>query len=266
MNQEVIVRLGVFLSVFALMAAWEIFRPARTSVISRSVRWRSNLAMVVIGALVSRVVLPGALVGVALWAGEANIGLFNTLSLPHWIAIGLSVLLLDIVIYWQHRWFHKVPLLWRLHQVHHADSHVDTTTGLRFHPLEIILSLLIKALAVMALGVPAIAVVIFEVALNGFAIFNHANIRLPRKIDDYLSRVLITQRLHRIHHSQRARESNTNFGFSVSWWDKLFGSYTHEAIDDDNHLPLGQKAYPPSVKNASLITLLTLPFHRHNQN
>lgn len=266
MNNEVIVRLAVFISIFAVMAIWEFLQPARAAKIGRNIRWRSNFAIVVIGALVSRIVLPGALVGVALWAENVNFGLFYRLSFPLWVTVTLSVLLLDIVIYWQHRWFHRIPLLWRLHKVHHADSHVDTSTGLRFHPIEIVLSLFIKAFAVAALGVPAIAVVIFEVALNGFAIFNHANIRLPRKLDDLVGKVLITQRLHRIHHSQRWQESNTNFGFSVSWWDKLFGSYTYEASKDDNKILIGQKDYPATAGNASLLTLLSLPFHKSKKN
>jgi sterol desaturase/sphingolipid hydroxylase (fatty acid hydroxylase superfamily) len=265
MNSEATVRLTVFISIFAVMAIWEFLQPARTTLLSRSIRWRSNVAIVVIGALMSRIVLPGALVGVALWSESINLGLFYTLSLPLWVTITISVLLLDIVIYWQHRWFHRIPLLWRLHKVHHADSHVDTTTGLRFHPIEIVLSLFIKALVVAVLGVPAIAVVIFEVALNGFAIFNHANIRLPRKLDDVVGKVLVTQRLHRIHHSQRWQESNSNFGFSVTWWDKLFGSYTHEASKDDSRILIGQKDYPASKKNASLLTLLCLPFHKSKQ-
>ena len=150
--------------------------------------------MVVLGALCSRVVLPASLVGVSMWAQNEGIGVFNIVIINNWLAIGLCVLLLDMVIYWQHRLFHKIPLLWRIHKMHHADSHVDTTTGLRFHPIEIVMSLFIKALVVVAFGVPAIAIVIFEVGLNGFALFNHANIRLPQKWDDRLGLFIITQR------------------------------------------------------------------------
>lgn len=175
------------------------------------------------------------------------------------------MLLLDLVIYWQHRLFHTVPLLWRFHQMHHADSHVDTTTGLRFHPIEIALSLLIKAAVVIFLGVPALAVVIFEVALNGFAMFNHANIKLPSAVDNAISKLFITQRVHRIHHSQRIEDSNSNFGFSVSWWDKLFNSYQHETSLSDDDIKIGQAEFPASKQNASVIGLLLMPFRRHRR-
>jgi len=225
---------------------------------------------------------------VSLWAQQKGIGVFNVLLdavsadasssnqllnsgeplnnsstyLVHIAIVTLSVLLLDMLIYWQHRLFHTVPMLWRFHKMHHADSHVDTTTGLRFHPVEIAMSLGIKAAAVVMLGVPAIAIVIFEVALNGFALFNHANIRLPQKWDDRIGLVLITQRLHRIHHSQAKNESNSNYGFSVSWWDRLFNSFTPRAAFSDETLPIGQKDVPATKKNASIIALLQQPFKK----
>jgi sterol desaturase/sphingolipid hydroxylase (fatty acid hydroxylase superfamily) len=242
--------------------------------------------MVVMGALVSRILLPVTLVGVSLWAQQKGIGVFNVLLdavpadasssnqllnsgeplnnsstyLVHIAIVTLSVLLLDMLIYWQHRLFHTVPMLWRFHKMHHADSHVDTTTGLRFHPVEIAMSLGIKAAAVVILGVPAIAIVIFEVALNGFALFNHANIRLPQKWDDRIGLVLITQRLHRIHHSQAKSESNSNYGFSVSWWDRLFNSFTPRAKQSDETLSIGQQDVPAVKENASIRALLLQPF------
>ncbi|MEC9024334.1 MAG: sterol desaturase family protein, partial [Pseudomonadota bacterium] len=220
MDNTAVIRLSVFLGVFVLMAVLEALLPAREAVLSRKTRWLGNLSMVVMGALVSRILLPATLVGVSLWAQQKGIGVFNVLLdavpvdasssnqllnsgeplsnssayLVHIAIVTLSVLLLDMLIYWQHRLFHTVPMLWRFHKMHHADSHVDTTTGLRFHPVEIAMSLGIKAAAVVMLGVPAIAIVIFEVALNGFALFNHANIRLPQKWDDRIGLVLITQR------------------------------------------------------------------------
>ncbi|OLF79390.1 sterol desaturase [Alteromonas sp. W12] len=288
MDNTAVIRLSVFLGVFMLMAVLEALLPAREAVLSRKTRWLGNLSMVVMGALVSRILLPATLVGVSLWAQQKGIGVFNVLLdavpadasssnqllnsgeplnnsstyLVHIAIVTLSVLLLDMLIYWQHRLFHTVPMLWRFHKMHHADSHVDTTTGLRFHPVEIAMSLGIKAAAVVILGVPAIAIVIFEVALNGFALFNHANIRLPQKWDDRIGLVLITQRLHRIHHSQAKNESNSNYGFSVSWWDRLFNSFTPRAAFSDETLPIGQKDVPATKKNASIIALLQQPFKK----
>ena len=288
MDNTAVIRLSVFLGVFVLMAVLEALLPAREAVLSRKTRWLGNLSMVVMGALVSRILLPATLVGVSLWAQQKGIGVFNVLLdavsadasssnqllnsgeplnnsstyLVHIAIVTLSVLLLDMLIYWQHRLFHTVPMLWRFHKMHHADSHVDTTTGLRFHPVEIAMSLGIKAAAVVRLGVPAIAIVIFEVALNGFALFNHANIRLPQKWDDRIGLVLITQRLHRIHHSQAKNESNSNYGFSVSWWDRLFNSFTPRAAFSDETLPIGQKDVPATKKNASIIALLQQPFKK----
>ncbi len=288
MDNTAVIRLSVFLGVFVLMAVLEALLPAREAVLSRKTRLLGNLSMVVMGALVSRILLPATLVGVSLWAQQKGIGVFNVLLdavpadasssnqllnsgeplnnsstyLVHIAIVTLSVLLLDMLIYWQHRLFHTVPMLWRFHKMHHADSHVDTTTGLRFHPVEIAMSLGIKAAAVVMLGVPAIAIVIFEVALNGFALFNHANIRLPQKWDDRIGLVLITQRLHRIHHSQAKNESNSNYGFSVSWWDRLFNSFTPRAAFSDETLPIGQKDVPATKKNASIIALLQQPFKK----
>ena len=288
MDNTAVIRLSVFLGVFVLMAVLEALLPAREAVLSRKTRWLGNLSMVVMGALVSRILLPATLVGVSLWAQQKGIGVFNVLLdavpadasssnqllnsgeplnnsstyLVHIAIVTLSVLLLDMLIYWQHRLFHTVPMLWRFHKMHHADSHVDTTTGLRFHPVEIAMSLGIKAAAVVMLGVPAIAIVIFEVALNGFALFNHANVRLPQKWDDRIGLVLITQRLHRIHHSQAKNESNSNYGFSVSWWDRLFNSFTPRAAFSDETLPIGQKDVPATKKNASIIALLQQPFKK----
>ena len=286
MDNTAVIRLSVFLGVFVLMAVLEALLPAREAVLSRKTRWLGNLSMVVMGALVSRILLPATLVGVSLWAQQKGIGVFNVLLdavpadasssnqllnsgeplnnsstyLVHIAIVTLSVLLLDMLIYWQHRLFHTVPMLWRFHKMHHADSHVDTTTGLRFHPVEIAMSLGIKAAAVVMLGVPAIAIVIFEVALNGFALFNHANIRLPQKWDDRIGLVLITQRLHRIHHSQAKSESNSNYGFSVSWWDRLFNSFTPRAKQSDETLSIGQQDVPAVKENASIRALLLQPF------
>ncbi|AFV85398.1 sterol desaturase family protein [Alteromonas mediterranea] len=280
MDNTSAIRLSVFLGIFVCMALLEARYPARKAVLDRKTRWVGNLSMVVLGALISRVLLPATLVGVSVWAQQEDFGLFNVMlgyaqsgssltgisdavessGVVFAVIVTLSVILLDMIIYWQHRLFHTVPLLWRFHKMHHADSHVDTTTGLRFHPVEIAISLGVKAAAVALLGIPAVAIVIFEVALNGFALFNHANIRLSQKWDDKVGRVLITQRLHRIHHSQAKAESNSNYGFSVSWWDRLFNSFTPRAQYSDETLPIGQKDVPAVKENASIRALLMQPF------
>ncbi|MGB5856013.1 MAG: sterol desaturase family protein [Oceanisphaera sp.] len=262
MTNEIGWRLGCFISILAIMMLLEWQQPARKSPIKASTRWFANFGLVFASSVIARLTIPIGLTTVALYNQQHGIGLFNHIALPSVIIIMLSLLLLDILIYWQHRLFHKIPMLWRLHKVHHADAHVDTSTGLRFHPVEIMLSILIKLAAVSMLGVPAIAVLIFEITLNGLALFNHANIRLPNAIEKPLRLILMTQILHRIHHSQTASETNSNYGFSVIWWDKIFGSYKAKAIKTDSELDIGLMEYPQAQQNASLWHLLTMPFKR----
>lgn len=267
MENESIIRISVFLIIFVVMATLEALLPARKAVLARKERWIGNLCMVVLGAVISRLLVPASLAGISLWASANNVGLFNMVSVNEsavavFAVVATSVVLFDIIIYWQHRLFHTVPMLWKVHKMHHADSHVDTTTGLRFHPIEIAISLAVKAAAVAILGAPVMAILIFEVALNGFSLFNHANIRIPQKWDDRLSWFIITQRLHRIHHSQAKDESNSNFGFSVSWWDKVFRSFKSRASDSDENLLIGQSDVPPTKKNASVLSLLLQPFSK----
>jgi sterol desaturase/sphingolipid hydroxylase (fatty acid hydroxylase superfamily) len=260
MTNEVWWRLGCFFSILIIMMLLESQKPARQSPIKSGTRWFANFGLVFASSVIARLVVPIGLTAVALYNQEHGIGLFNQITLPSIVTIVLSMLLLDILIYWQHRLFHQVPILWRLHRVHHADAHVDTSTGLRFHPIEIVLSILVKFVAVSALGVPAIAVLIFEIALNGLALFNHANIRLPNKIEKPLRLILMTQILHRIHHSNVVSETNSNYGFSVIWWDKLFGSYKSEAKKPDGDINIGLIEYPSAKQNASLWSLLMMPF------
>ncbi|WP_341206295.1 sterol desaturase family protein [uncultured Psychrosphaera sp.] len=264
MTNEVWWRLGFFFSILVIMMLLEWRIPARQSPIENTKRWLANFGLVFTSSLLARLVVPIGLTAVALYNAEHGIGLFNqpplTNNIPYWLIVVLCLLLLDILIYWQHRLFHKVPMLWRLHKVHHADAHVDTSTGLRFHPIEIVISISVKFVAVTTLGVPAIAVLIFEIALNGLALFNHANIRLPDAIEKPLRLVLMTQVLHRIHHSQVVTETNSNYGFSVIWWDKLFGSYKNQANKTDDKLDIGLIEYPQAKQNASLLGLLTMPF------
>lgn len=222
---EPLLRLAVFLSVLVAMAGWELAAPRRRQDIPRVLRWTNNLALVVVDTIILRLTFPILAVGLALIAQERGWGLSNALDLPLWLAVLLSILLLDLAIYVQHVLFHAVPGLWRLHRMHHADLEFDVTTGLRFHPVEIVLSMGIKLAVVAALGAPAVAVLLFEVLLNATALFNHANIRLPGGLDRVLRWFVVTPDMHRVHHSVIPSETNSNFGFNLPWWDRLLGTY-----------------------------------------
>ncbi len=222
---EPLIRLGCFAGVLALMVLWEILAPRRPQGIGRRVRWPGNLGVVVVDTMILRLLFPTAAVGAAL-VGEAHgWGLLNQLALPGWLAVLVTILVLDLVIYLQHVLFHAVPGLWRLHRMHHADLEIDVTTGIRFHPGEIVLSMLIKIGVVVALGAPAVGVLLFEVLLNATSMFNHGNVRLPLPLDRALRWLLVTPDMHRVHHSIVPSETNSNFGFNLAWWDRLFGTY-----------------------------------------
>lgn len=233
---EAQVRLVVFLGVLAAMALWELAAPRRRQEIPRLIRWTNNLALVVVDTVILRLCFPVLAVELALIAATSGWGLFNGLDLPSWLKILLSIVLLDFAIYLQHVLFHAVPPLWRLHRMHHADLEFDVTTGLRFHPVEILLSMVIKLAVVAALGAPVVAVLIFEVLLNATAMFNHSNVRLPPYVDNLLRWFVVTPDMHRVHHSVVPIETNSNFGFNLPWWDMLMGTYRpqphagHEAI------------------------------------
>ncbi len=222
---EPVIRLVCFGGVFAAMAVLEAIRPRRGGTAQRWRRWPSNLGLVLLNTLVLRLVFPTAAVGVALAVEASGVGLLPWLGLPMPVAVVAAVVLLDLAIYLQHVLFHAVPALWRLHRMHHADLDFDVTTGLRFHPVEILLSMVLKLTMVVALGAPAVAVLVFEVLLNATAMFNHANLRLPERLDRVLRAVLVTPDMHRVHHSVVPRETNSNFGFNLAAWDRLFGTY-----------------------------------------
>jgi sterol desaturase/sphingolipid hydroxylase (fatty acid hydroxylase superfamily) len=219
------IRLGAFASVFATMALWELMAPRRPQAVGRLRRWPGNLGVVVIDTLLVRLIFPTAAVGVALVAQVGGWGLLPALDAPSWLAIIIAVIALDLAIYLQHVLFHAVPVLWRLHRMHHADLEIDVTTGARFHPIEILLSMAIKLGVVAALGAPAVAVLIFEVLLNATSMFNHGNVRLPQRLDRVVRWLVVTPDMHRVHHSILPRETNSNFGFNLAWWDRLFGTY-----------------------------------------
>jgi sterol desaturase/sphingolipid hydroxylase (fatty acid hydroxylase superfamily) len=224
-NYEAAIRMAIFFGILIVMAAWELAAPRRWVEIPRLVRWSNNLGLVVLDALLVRLAFPVVAVGLAVIATENDWGLFNQISISGWVAMVLAVLALDLAIYLQHVLFHAVPALWRLHRVHHADLEFDVTTGVRFHPLEILISMAIKMLLILALGPPAIAVLIFEVLLNGTSLFNHSNVRLPFRLDAMLRLAIVTPDMHRVHHSILPSETNSNFGFNLPWWDWLLGTY-----------------------------------------
>lgn len=233
------IRLTVFLGVLAGMAVWELASPWRRAEVPRLIRWSNNLALVVIDAAVVRLVFPVTAVAVAVWAEAAGWGVLAWLGLPLWAAAVLAFVLLDLAIWAQHRVFHAVPMLWRLHRVHHADPEIDVTTGVRFHPAEIVLSMAIKLAVVVALGAPAVAVLVFEVVLNATALFSHSNIALPAAWQRRLGCIVVTPAMHRIHHSERHEETDSNFGFNLPWWDWLFGTYRAEAAGGEAGLQIG---------------------------
>ena len=224
-NNEAVIRLSAFLGIFAVMVSWEFAAPRRKRAFSRLRRWPSNIAIVALNTAVVRLVFPTAAVGIAFAAAESGWGLFNVTDLPLWADVVLAVVMLDFSIYLQHVLVHAVPALWRLHRLHHADLDYDVTTGARFHPIEILLSMVLKLMVVGAIGAPALAVVIFEVILNAAAMFNHGNVRIPERLDRVLRWFIVTPDMHRVHHSVIQNETNSNFGFNLPWWDRLFGTY-----------------------------------------
>ena len=236
---EPLVRLGMFLGVFAAVAVAEFLVPRRPQEVGRRLRWPNNLGLVVVDTLLLRLVFPTAAVGLAILAEAQGWGLLNVLALPMWLAVVLAVVLLDLAIYLQHVMFHAVPVFWRLHRVHHADLEFDVTTGLRFHPVEILLSMGIKLAVVLALGPPAVAVLIFEVVLNATSMFNHGNVRLPLALDSVLRWIVVTPDMHRVHHSIRPEETNSNFGFNLPWWDRLLGTYRAQPAAGHEGMTLG---------------------------
>lgn len=257
---EPAIRLAAFAAVFALMAVWEIVAPRRGRSLPRWVRWPHNLALVVLNSIVARLLFPLAAVSFAVLAAARGWGVFNTVGLPFWLAFMLSIVALDLVIYLQHVMFHAVPALWRLHRVHHADLDFDVTTGARFHPIEIALSMLIKFAAIGLLGAPAVAVLLFEVFLNAAAMFNHSNVRIPLSVDRALRWLIVTPDMHRIHHSVVRRETDSNFGFNLTLWDRLLGTYRPDPIAGQEAMVIGIPEFRDPAQCATLTGMLALPF------
>lgn len=256
---EPAIRLSIFLGVFVAVAAWEVLAPRRTLVVGRLARWPHNIGIVVLNTVVARLLFPAGAVGIAAFADSKGVGLLNILALPFWAKAVAAFLLLDLAIYLQHVLFHAVPALWRLHRMHHADLGFDVTTGARFHPIEIVLSMIIKAVVVAGLGAPVVAVILFEVALNATAMFNHANARLPLGLDRILRLVVVTPDMHRVHHSIAPDETNSNFGFNLPWWDRLFGSYRAQPTAGHAAMTIGIETFRESA-DLRLDKMLIQPF------
>ena len=259
LTNEPAIRLGFFLFAILCIALAESIFPRRRIAISRWVRWSANLGISVLNTVLLRAVFPLAAVGVAVWAESQGFGLLNMVTLPSWLSIVMAVLLLDLAIYFQHRMFHVIPLFWRFHRMHHSDQEFDVTTGVRFHPIEIVLSMVIKLAVVLLLGPAALAVLLFEIILNASALFNHGNIRIGGRVDRWLRRVVVTPDMHRVHHSIIARETNSNFGFSFPWWDRLFRTYVDQPTDDHALMAIGLDEFRDG-RQQRLLPMLLQPF------
>lgn len=255
---EPLIRLGFFLGVLVLIAIWEVVAPRRRVEIPRLIRWSNNLGLVALDTLLVRLVFPIAAVGLAMMMQDRGWGLFNLVDLSGWLELVLSVLLLDLAIYLQHVLFHKVPLLWRLHRVHHADLEIDVTTGLRFHPVEILLSMGIKFAVVALIGASPVSVLVFEVLLNATAMFNHSNIKLPTRFDRFLRLIVVTPDMHRVHHSIDPRETDSNYGFNLPWWDRLLGTYIAQPRAGHEGMTIGFEQFR-KVRELWLDRMLTQP-------
>ncbi len=261
-EHEIAIRLGFFLGIFILMAGWEVYAPRRHLTVSKMLRWWNNLALTLFNSLILRLIFPMGGIGVAVYAQINGWGLFNWIQLHAWFAIIVSVILLDLVIYWQHVMMHALPLLWRIHRAHHADLDIDVTTGARFHPLEMLLSMLIKFAVIVILGAPVLAVLIFELVLNAMAMFNHSNIRLPLMLDQILRQLLVTPDMHRVHHSVIVKEMNSNYGFNLVIWDKLFSTYRDQPEAGHSNMAIGMSEWRDALFCSRLINILSIPFRK----
>ncbi len=259
MDSESAIRLGFFWGIFTLIAIWELLAPRRDLIISKATRWLTNFGIVLINPLISHLIFPILAVDMAIKAQQSGWGLLNNCHISYWPSLVAGAIALDLVIYFQHIMFHAVPVLWRLHMIHHTDMDYDVTTGLRFHPIEILISMGIKLLAVIIIGSPAIAVLTFEVVLNATSMFNHGNIRLPIKTDSLLRFFVVTPDMHRVHHSVIPNETNANFGFNLPWWDYLFGTYRNQPAMGHENMRIGLTEFR-DIKKLSLPWLMILPF------
>jgi len=258
LSSEVVLRLTAFAAGLAAMALWETLAPRRNLRLPKRARWTANLSLVALNTIVVRLLFPAAAVGAAAMAAHRGWGLLTLLDLPAWGSLLLSVVVLDLAVYLQHVLFHAAPTLWRLHLVHHADLDFDVTTGLRFHPIEIVLSMLLKVGVVTALGLPVLGVLVFEVLLNATSMFNHGNVWMPGVLDRALRAVVVTPDMHRVHHSVLRHEANSNFGFCLSWWDRLLGTYRAQPRAGHEEMTIGTE-HLQEARDQTLGWLLRLP-------
>lgn len=259
-QSELFFRLAFFLGTFIVIGLWEYQSPCRKLILSKAYRWSANLGIVFLNTLVVRIIFRSAGVGIAIWAQRHGMGLFNYFQTTYIVAFILSFIILDFIIYFQHFSFHLIPFCWRFHKAHHADLDFDMTTALRFHPIEIVFSMLIKGSVIIILGAPAEAVILFEIVLNAMAMFNHGNILLPNKIDLFLRSIIVTPNMHRIHHSTEYDESNSNFGFNLSLWDRIFRSYRKSSRAGDINMEIGLSKERDPHKCNSFWGILLMPF------
>lgn len=259
MSVELGVRLFFFFGIFIAVALAEFYLPRRSASAARPARWLNNLGVIFLNSVLVRMIFPVVPAGLAVIAQQNGWGVLNNISLPYFAKIVAAVIVLDFIIYLQHVMFHAVPVLWRLHMMHHADLDIDVTTGLRFHPIEILISMIIKFSAVVLIGPPAVAVIIFEVLLNGTSMFNHSNMRLPLNFDRVFRLFVVTPDMHRVHHSVVIRETNSNFGFNLPWWDRLLGTYRAQPAAGHDGITIGLAQFR-DVKRLSLPWMLALPF------
>ena len=259
LSQEPLIRIGFFFGILILMAAWEVLAPRRQLQTSKPARWVSNLGIVFIDTLVLRLLPSYSAITISLMAENGGWGLLNNVSLVYWLKVIIGVIVLDLAIYLQHAMFHGLPILWRLHRVHHSDLDFDVTTGVRFHPIEILFSMGIKMTVVFLAGISPLGVLIFEVLLNATSLFNHGNVRLGPSIDRVLRLFVVTPEMHRVHHSVIIRETNSNFGFNLPWWDRLFGTYKAQPAAGHLEMTIGLSQFR-DPKQLNLLRLLLLPF------
>jgi sterol desaturase/sphingolipid hydroxylase (fatty acid hydroxylase superfamily) len=259
LDHESFIRFGFFFGILILMAVWEVLAPRRHLQTSKSMRWVSNLGIVFIDTLALRLLLFSSAIEIAILAENGRWGVLNSISGSYWLKVTIGVVVLDLAIYLQHAVFHGLPILWRLHMMHHSDLDFDVTTGIRFHPIEVLLSMGIKMLVVFLVGISALGVLIFEVLLNGTSLFNHGNVRLGASIDRVLRLFVVTPEMHRVHHSVIIRETNSNFGFNLPWWDHLFGTYKDQPAASHIEMTVGLSQFR-DPKRLSLLWLLVLPF------
>ena len=265
-KNEITIRVGFFLGALIILSLWEWLAPRRRLTISKAKRWISNLSIIIINSFVIRLIFPAALLGAAYYAQQHHYGLFNLVTLNYPLRVIISVIFLDFAIYLQHILFHAIPILWRIHRMHHVDLDIDVTTGVRFHPVEILISLFIKFTAVVLIGAPILAVIIFEILLNAITMFNHSNIRVPGIINNLIRKIIVTPDMHRVHHSDIPHETNSNFGFNLSIWDRLCGTYQEQPSLGHENMVIGIKEIRDPKYCINLLGMLMLPFIKGKSN